>query len=84
MTTENLPKSTDATSVVQIPLRPCPFCGSTELEIEEVDPEVYAVGCNSCGAMGPAVRNSKDAERAAVMSASALWNSSPYHDTKGH
>lgn len=32
---------------------PCPFCGNTELQIEEVDLRVFTVACNQCKSIGP-------------------------------
>ena len=34
-------------------LKPCPFCGGTELEILDIDEGFCAVACETCDAFGP-------------------------------
>ena len=31
-------------------LKPCPFCGSTDVEAEHIYPDVYCVVCRGCAA----------------------------------
>lgn len=59
-------------------LKPCPFCGSTDLL-----PSFYAgndeielgVACDSCNAEGPTVTFPKEADRTeAIKRAHAAWN----------
>lgn len=34
-------------------LKPCPFCGGADLELEEIDEGYYVVACETCDAFGP-------------------------------
>ncbi len=34
-------------------LKPCPFCGSTNLEVMEIDEGYAAIACGTCDAFGP-------------------------------
>ena len=38
------------------PLRPCPFCGSEDLELSNTHTPYYAARCNECGTEGPTPR----------------------------
>lgn len=31
-------------------IKPCPFCGSDDIEIEQTNPEAIWFACNNCGA----------------------------------
>ena len=33
-------------------LKPCPFCGSTEIYIDNPDTNCFYVGCANCGVQG--------------------------------
>ncbi len=46
-------------------LKPCPFCGSTDLEFS-TDPQFSFVDCNECTAAGPVGKTEKVAAE--------LWN----------
>lgn len=35
--------------------KPCPFCGSSDTAVDEVDDWVYAVICLKCDATGPTI-----------------------------
>lgn len=54
-------------------LKPCPFCGGTDIEVESSDYGGPYVFCNDCGALGPPTRwtdeTADDHARAR-----ALWN----------
>jgi Lar family restriction alleviation protein len=39
-------------------LKPCPFCGSSALDIKEANPNYYVV-CRNCGAEGPEAEGSE-------------------------
>jgi len=65
-------------------LRPCPFCGSTELELANTWTPSYWVECNCCGATKPGqAANWKTNDQAydrsrhvkAAISAVDAWNS---------
>lgn len=47
-------------------LKPCPFCGSMELEVEENDFGDIVVSCESCFTEGPVAHSKSNAV--------ALWN----------
>lgn len=49
-----------------ITVRDCPFCGSGNVEIDEVTVGEYAVGCNECQALGPICSD--------VMTTIRAWN----------
>lgn len=34
---------------------PCPFCGTTEPLLDEVDKGIWAIVCDSCGTQGPII-----------------------------
>ena len=36
-----------------IVIHPCPFCGYVDVEVGEVSPNVFAIGCPECEAIGP-------------------------------
>ena len=40
---------------MQTEIRPCCFCGSTEIEVQVIEGRVW-VGCNKCEARGPTAR----------------------------
>lgn len=64
-----------ATEPTTFRARPCPFCGGVELEMEELEENTaYAVVCHTCCAIGPAVENMKDAQKAARILAINYWN----------
>lgn len=48
-------------------LQPCPFCAHVDLAIDEIWPEVWAVYCNVCKAIGPQ-------SEAGIEQAAELWN----------
>lgn len=35
------------------PVQPCPFCGDDDPMFDEISPDLYAVICQTCGAIGP-------------------------------
>lgn len=46
----------------EIELKPCPFCGSTELDyVDDDDPEMpyLHIECMQCGARGPEINSAK-------------------------
>ena len=47
-------------------VKPCPFCGHDDVEIDEVDINEFAVMCPECRSMGPISHP--------VMDAIAKWN----------
>jgi len=51
-------------------LKPCPFCGSTDLKISAQEADLYGdvlfVHCKDCDACGPAHEDAEDAK--------AAWN----------
>lgn len=44
-------------------LKPCPFCGGTELEVMEIDEGFSAVACDTCDAIGPMGQGDEEAKR---------------------
>lgn len=52
--------------------KPCPFCGTYDPSIDEVQPGVWALACNECGAIGPHYDTGTAPERAI-----AAWNMRP-------
>ncbi len=34
-------------------INPCPFCSDPDVALDEVEDEVWAIRCSSCGATGP-------------------------------
>lgn len=69
------------TEVRVVKLRPCPFCqafGKEFLHIETLEDDdgglAYAVVCNSCGAMGPAIEDVRNAREAAIETCVVFWN----------
>lgn len=52
-----------------VPMLPCPWCGSEDVDIQD---GVYCIVCNECQAEGPS--GDDDAEGA------WLWNQGPYTD----
>lgn len=64
-----------------VKLRPCPFCqafGKDHLFIETIQDDdgslAYAVVCNNCGSMGPAVQDMSNARNASIETCVELWN----------
>ena len=53
-----------------ITINPCPFCAYTDVEIDEIDLNCYAVCCPDCEAIGPV-------SKANVEEAIAKWNARP-------
>ena len=55
-------------------LKPCPFCGSTDLHItaqEAIDnTDILFIHCKNCDACGPSVEEGKDEYEEAI----AAWN----------
>jgi Lar family restriction alleviation protein len=49
-----------------ITIKPCPFCGNEEVEIDEVGIGEFAIDCPECRAIGPIVGT--------VMEAISFWN----------
>ena len=47
-------------------LKPCPFCGSDELWVDEIGGAYACVTCANCGCDGPGGMNTEEAY--------ALWN----------
>lgn len=63
-----------------IPIKPCPFCGGTDLSIDEIDMDIWSVVCEGCGANGPAFFPGKNGEKASVegeAGAVVWWNKRP-------
>lgn len=54
-------------------LKPCPFCGSPDVEMDEIDRGVYCACCNTCGVIGPAVQDAPSAAAARNIAADK-WN----------
>lgn len=46
--------------------KPCPFCGSINLRILELDKNSWAIECNDCHATGPIISS--------IENAIASWN----------
>lgn len=42
-------------------LEPCPFCGSTDVNMNQVPPDLWQASCSSCGATGPRKSSPEDA-----------------------
>ena len=59
-------------------MKPCPFCGSGEVALDEISDDLWAVCCQDCGAIGPGVedKDGRDIGHPAIM----LWNRR--HDTR--
>lgn len=38
-------------------IKPCPFCGWHDVELDEIDRQCYAVCCPDCEAIGPVSRH---------------------------
>ena len=34
-------------------LKPCPFCGGTDLDLVDIDEGYFAIACGLCDAFGP-------------------------------
>lgn len=49
-----------------IVIHDCPFCGHSDVEIDEVQPYEYAICCPECRAIGP-IRND-------IVSTISAWN----------
>jgi len=49
-----------------ITIHDCPFCGSGNVEIDEVTSYEYALECNECRAIGPICGD--------IMTAISAWN----------
>lgn len=58
-------------------IRPCPFCGDSDPQIDEVEAEVWALVCNGCGCTGPieSYYNAKQTPERAT----ELWNQREAH-----
>jgi Lar family restriction alleviation protein len=48
-------------------IKPCPFCGHEDVEIDEVATHEYSVCCPECGCVGPV-------DTASPQYAITLWN----------
>lgn len=35
-------------------IKPCPFCGHDDVEVDEISPGRFAITCPECEAIGPA------------------------------
>lgn len=55
-------------------LKPCHFCGSTELELCRTNPRAYWVRCAKCGADAPSSPRRKKAIE--------IWNARPESQAK--
>ncbi len=53
-------------------LKPCPFCGSTDLEVMDIDQGYAAIACGLCDAFGPMGLGGEGA--------SAEWNQRVFED----
>ena len=59
-------------------IHPCPFCGYTDTEVQDVSPLTHAVHCPECDAIGP--------PWATIAGAIELWNARTphaWHDDEG-
>ena len=59
-------------------IHPCPFCGYTDVEVEETAPNEFAISCPECEAIGP--------RWASVDGSINLWNARTphaWHDDEG-
>jgi Lar family restriction alleviation protein len=60
------------------PLRakPCPFCGSSDVFVENMDAGVYRMWCNECAALGPPVERGDygDGRNLEEHDATRAWN----------
>jgi Lar family restriction alleviation protein len=61
--------------MANITIKPCPFCGDADPAIDETGPDVWAVCCNGCGAIGPG--QDDDGSATVGMKAIELWNRRP-------
>lgn len=50
---------------------PCPFCGSRDLDVQELDVKSWALSCPACGAIGP-LHQGQD-----PLTALQRWNTRP-------
>lgn len=50
-----------------IQVKPCPFCGQDDVEIDEIDLRCFAVCCPDCECIGPVVKTT-------VEDAIEMWN----------
>ncbi len=58
-----------------ITLRPCAFCGSKNLEIEQQDEIIIAIVCKECGAKSPNKSpNETDDGKLQPDTVTILWN----------
>jgi Lar family restriction alleviation protein len=57
-----------------ITVKPCPFCGYEDVEIDEVGVGEFAVDCPECRAIGPICDT--------VMEAISFWNDRRNHETQ--
>jgi len=39
--------------VKKITIKPCPFCGNDELDVEDIEMGIFAVVCVVCNTIGP-------------------------------
>ncbi|WP_422234167.1 Lar family restriction alleviation protein [Methylorubrum rhodinum] len=56
--------------------KPCPFCRSNDVFVENMDGVEYRVWCNSCAAMGPPVEHGDygDGRELETRDAIRAWN----------
>ena len=53
-------------------IKPCPFCSDPDVAVEEVEDDISAVCCSSCGATGP--RQEHDGSASVDVRAIDAWN----------
>ena len=54
---------------------PCPFCGDDDPLHDEIQPDVYAVICRTCGCIGPSYELEALVPCHSVEAAIDAWNS---------
>jgi hypothetical protein len=59
-----------------IPLLPCPWCGSENVEHETFDNDECGVQCKDCGASGPTTEWHENG----LLESIVAWNKGPYAD----
>jgi Lar family restriction alleviation protein len=73
---------------VDPPLLPCPFCGGTDMEVENTHTPSYAVECEDCGAAigtPPGLTDgakTRANHRRAFLAAISAWNTRPKEGAK--